>query len=214
MAPPSFFPAGPPASSRDNTNTDMACSMCVGTLDRPVELGCGKTICLECSTRWLADNSGCPTCKAPLQDHMRPPSQVTMSALSGQLFECDQGCNRTVKAIDYKEHIKSKCQAHFEHSTLSPSRTTVHDLLKKGIDTPTTPTERKVAQHLLKRMMNERSGNDTPLLQVPTRGQVHRVGGCVVNCKRQFSSEFTCTCTANLTDASEGLSCPEFRSLL
>ena len=96
-----------------------------------------------------------------------------MSVLGGQLFECDQGCNRTVRAIDYRQHIKSKCQGHFQHSTLSPSRTTVHDLLKKGMDTPTTPTERKVAEHLLKRMMSEKSGKDTPLLlQVPTRGQV------------------------------------------
>ena len=36
--------------------------------------------------------------------------------------------------------------------------------------TPTTHTEKRVAQHIIKRLMAE--GQDSTLLQVPTRGQV------------------------------------------
>lgn len=83
-------------------------------------------------------SSECPCCSMPLLDHTHPPSKVTMSVLGGQLIKCDRGCNWTVRAIDYQQHLQSQCQKFHQHSTLSPSRTTVRDLLEKGRDTPTT----------------------------------------------------------------------------
>lgn len=169
MAPQPFFPTvTPPLMSTENS--DILCTVCASFLDRPVELECGNLVCLECCIKWLTISTECPCCYMPLLDHTHPPSKVTMSVLGGQLFECDRGCNRTVKATDYQQHLRSQCHNFFQHSTLSPSRTTVRDLLEKGRDTPTNPTERRVAEHLLKRMMSEKE--DTPLLQVPTRGQV------------------------------------------
>ncbi len=169
MSPPSFFPTAPPPMSTKTQYNDFLCTVCAGFLDRPVELGCGNLVCLACCIRWLTISSECPCCSMPLLDHTHPPSKVTMSVLGGQLIKCDRGCNWTVRAIDYQQHLQSQCQKFHQHSTLSPSRTTVRDLLEKGRDTPTTSTERKVAGHLLKRMIAEK---DTPLLQVPTQGQV------------------------------------------
>lgn len=121
--------------------------------------------CLQCCTQCLTTSNDCPCCYNSLVDHISSPSTLTMSVLGSQSIECGRGCNRTV-------HVHSQCQGFFEHSTLSPSRTTIQQLLAKGQDAPTTPTEKRVAEHLLKRLMAEKE--HSPLLQIPTRGQLLR----------------------------------------
>jgi hypothetical protein len=66
--------------------------------------------------------------------------------------------------------MRSKCQAFFEHSIHSPSRSSIRDLLEKGGDTPTNPTEKRVASNLIKQLMAEQKEEE--LLQVPSGGQV------------------------------------------
>lgn len=175
MAPPSFFPPLPcPVPSFPSTHTNISCSICMSMLDRPIELGCGNMVCLLCCTRWLStekqDCPCCPCCDSTLQDHASSPSRVTMSILGSQLVNCIRGCNRTIQAEQYIPHIQSQCQNFFEHSTNSPSRVTIQDLLEKDKASPTTPTEKKVAEHLIKRLMAE--SEQGRILQVPTRGQV------------------------------------------
>ena len=75
-----------------------------------------------------------------------------------------------VKAGQYFSHSQSQCQVFFHQAVNSPSRATIKDLLEKDKETPTTPVERKVAQHLIKRLMAET--DEGQLLQLPTRGQV------------------------------------------
>ena len=116
-----------------------------------------------------------------------------MSILGGQLVECPRGCNRTVKAENYNSHIQSQCQAFFEHSVLSPSRTTIRDLLDRDRESATTPTEKRVAQHLIKRLMAE--NEEGQLLQLPTRGQV-----CI---QTHESLTYKHLCVADLFAASE-----------
>ena len=171
VAPPSFNTTGS-IPSTSHTNVDIQCTICGHTLDRPVELGCGNLVCLECTTRSIFSGcQGCPCCHVTqLPEHYSTPSKVTMTVLGGQLVECTMGCNRTVRADQFQQHLKSKCQGFYEHSTHSPSRTTLSDLLGKDTSTPTTHTEKRVAQHLIKRLMAE--AQDSTLLQVPTRGQV------------------------------------------
>lgn len=176
MAPASFFSSSTLTVSSipsTHTNIDMLCTICFSMLERPIELGCGNLVCLLCCTRWLTISNGvdCPCCYSPLQDHTHPPSRVTMAVLGNQLVACTRGCNRTVKAEQYQQHIKSQCQAFFQCSTHSPSRTTVRDILDSEEDSPTTPAEKRVARHIIKKLMLER--DDGQLLQVPTRGQVH-----------------------------------------
>lgn len=172
MAPPSFFSTLPPLP-KAHTNTTISCVVCEGILDRPIEFGCGNMVCLLCCIKWLTTTRTqmveCPCCTTPLVDHAHPPSRVTMNVLGSQLVECTKGCNRVVKADQYLTHLHSKCQAFFEHSIYSPSRSTIRDLLEKDDETPTTPTERKVANHIIRRLMAE---SKEEILQVPTRGQV------------------------------------------
>lgn len=172
MAPASFF-STLPVPSTPSTNIDILCTVCLSMLDRPIELGCGNMVCLLCCTRWLtiSDSVDCPCCYSPLQNHTHSPSRVTMAVLGGQLVACTRGCNRTVQAEHYQQHIQSQCQAFFQHSTHSPSRITIQDILDKERDCPTTPAERHVAKHLIKRLMAE--GGDDKILQLPTRGQVY-----------------------------------------
>ena len=84
-----------------------------------------------------------------------------------QLVECPKGCNRAVKVKLYTKHVQSKCQSFFEHSTYSPSQTTVLKILNKQPDAPTTSIVRKVA---LRRLMAE--SPDGNIVQFPTHGQV------------------------------------------
>ena len=78
------------------------------------------------------------------------------------------GCNRVVRVEQYSIHLQSRCQTAYEHSISSPSRSTIKDLLDRGSTAPTTPTERRVASHLIKRLMKESTGG---ILQVPTGNQ-------------------------------------------
>lgn len=172
MAPPSFFSTASGIPSTTCTHMDIQCTICVSTLDRPIELGCGNLVCLVCIARYLSSGSeGCPCCHVcHLQGHISTPSKVTMAILGGQLVECTRGCNRTVRADQFEQHLQSRCQGFYEHSTHSPSRTTIKEILDKDQTTPTTHTEKIVAHNLIKRLMAE--NEDSTLLQVPTRGQV------------------------------------------
>ena len=175
MAPPSFFHPLPHSTSTPNlystTDTTILCTICMGILDQPIELGCGNMVCLQCCSRWLTGNQmDCPCCQSPLQDHAHSPSRVTMEVLGNQLVACGRGCNRVVKACQYLSHINSQCKASFEHSIYSPSRMTVQQLLEKDGDSPTTVTEKKVAKNIISRLMAET--DEHQILQLPTRGQV------------------------------------------
>lgn len=170
LAPASYFPTlSTPLTPSPSIET--LCSICTMVLDRPIELGCGNMVCLLCCTRWLTISDGvdCPCCYCPILDHTQSPSRVTMAVLGSQLVECDRGCNRTVRSEQYQQHLSSQCQAFFEHSTLSPSRTSIQDVLDRK-ESQTTPAERKVAANLIKRLMAESDGQ---ILRVPSRGQVY-----------------------------------------
>ena len=84
---------------------------------------------------------------------------------------CGQGCRRIVQADQYKQHVHSKCQAFFDCSTDSLSRATLSDVLNNDKNSPATPTERKVAHHLINKLLSER--DDVKMLSEPTLGQVY-----------------------------------------
>ncbi len=93
-----------------------------------------------------------------------------MSVLGSLHADCAMGCNRWVRADNYMQHIESQCQHHFVQSTLSPSHTTIRDILTKSSQAPTTPAERKVAGNVIRRIMTESA--DTALIKIPTPGLV------------------------------------------
>lgn len=168
MAPPSFLPHSLPLSAIPTTCTHT-CTICMNILDQPIELLCGSLVCLD---KWLtiSRKEECPCCFSPLHNHARTPSRVTMDMLGSQLVECPRGCNRTVQLGMYAQHHQSRCQSFFEHSTFSPSRTTISDILDRNTE-PTTQAEQRVARNIIKRLMAE--SKDSQVLQVPTGGQVN-----------------------------------------
>ena len=184
MAPPFFILPLPTPTT--HTHPDMMCTICCGMLDRPIELECGNMVCLLCCTRWLSISTSvdCPCCYTPLLDHTHSPSKITMAVLGSQLVVCGQGCRRIVQADQYKQHVHSKCQAFFDCSTDSPSRATLSDVLNSDKDSPATPTERKVAHHLIKKLLSET--DDGKMLSVPTLGQVY-VNGVMTTAYLFFS---------------------------
>ena len=172
MAPAPFFSPLTPLPLA-HTSTNVWCVVCMEVLDRPIELGCGNLICLLCCTKCLGTSTNCPCCCSSLVNHTHSPSRVTMDIVGSQLVVCGKGCNRVVKAEQYFSHTRSQCQAFFEHSVHSPSRSTIRDLLDKHMETPTTNTEKRVANSLIKRLMAE--NRDESVLQLTTGGQVKKI---------------------------------------
>lgn len=126
-----------------------------------------------------------------------------MEVLGSQLVECDRGCNRVVKANQYLQHLHSQCQAFFEHSVHSPSRTTIRDLLEKDSANLTTPTEKEVTNHLIKRLMAE--NEDGQVLTVPMRGQVYTHNTIIILLTFEYHG------LAYLSDAGESLPSQELQ---
>ena len=173
MAPPPFFSAPPPAIHRQ-ANSEILCPVCMDIVDQPLDLLCGNLVCLHCCVGWVTSSArqDCLCCYNCLLHHARAPSRLTMTMIGSQLVECPRGCNRIVKLEYYQSHVQSKCRSHFEHSILSPSRTTVREILDRdGVEA--TPTERMVAQHVVKKIMAEAGKGQ--MIQLPTRGQVYSV---------------------------------------
>ncbi len=128
---------------------------------------------------FLAGIIDCPCCSSPLADHVHPPSRVTLDVLGSQLVVCSRGCNRMVKADLYIAHIKSQCQGFYQHSVLSPSRITLHDVLEKETESPPTPAEKEVAEKIMRRLMIE--SGDSQVLHLPTGGQVLQMYTCLTS---------------------------------
>lgn len=90
-----------------------------------------------------------------------------MGVLGSLLVECTK-CGRGTRADQYLTHLKSQCKEGI--TSLSPAKTTMREILQKPANTPVTPSERKVAGNLIRRMMV--AEKDTSLITVPTKGQV------------------------------------------
>ena len=175
LAPLSYFPPGtssPKYSERDRYPECM-CAICMEVLDRPVELKCGNMVCLTCCCTWVETSLrvDCPCCyNHPLHGpNVSAPSKVTMQFLGTLLVDCQEGCNRTVRAGEYSRHVDSGCTTSVQQRILSPSKTTIRQILQKPVDTPTTPAEKRVAENLIRRLMTESSGN---VVKVTTKGMV------------------------------------------
>ena len=152
----------------------MFCPVCTEVLERPLELKCGRMICLSCLIRWVQVSCAlsCPCCHDHTlnSDSMWSPSPITMAMLGSLPVTCGICCSE-VQVQQLTRHLDTKCSTLFRHD--SPSKTTIKDILSKpGTSTP-SPAERRVAGTLIKRMMMD--GN-SGVVQVPTgsHGQVCR----------------------------------------
>jgi hypothetical protein len=92
--------------------------------------------------------------------------------------------------------LGSQCQHHFVQSTLSPSHTTISDILTKSSQAPTTPAERKVAGNVIRRIMTESA--DTAVIKVPTPGLVSKSTSTHSLFYYGFTAPHTDACTSML----------------
>ena len=80
--------------------------------------------------------------------------QLSSSHCSELLLHCIK-CGKLVKASEYIKHCDNNCEL-FSHPVMnSPSKVTLHDVLSKPVSTPATPMERRVTEHLVRRLLDE-----------------------------------------------------------
>ena len=180
IAPPPFYSGTvqPPKYSTTSETHHIKCSICKGVPERPLELLCGNIACLQCCCNSVQSSGTltCPCCKSTTlcdvssSNHFQCPSKVTMSVLGNMVVDCNRGCNRSVRIMEYEQHLETDCQHHFEYSTLSPSHVTARDILSKSAETSTTPVERRIAATVIRKLMTEHA--DRTIIKIPTQGRV------------------------------------------
>ena len=109
--------------------------------------------------------------------HIRPPPAIVVSLLKELVLPCNKGCGKMVRLERYITHADDKCQGHYE-STDSPSKMTMSEVLLRPSNVPVTPAERKVAGHLVKKILHHQS-EPQGVLKVPTSGQVCIKSHCI-----------------------------------
>ena len=155
----------------------LTCPICLGVLNRPVQLSCKHIICSDCCCRTIQHTYSvqCPCCSDHIlsSSTVHPPSLLLLSLLSDLLISCIRKCGKEVKLQDYERHLAGNCKSHYE-VTNSPSRMTLSDVLCKPATSPATPVELKAAHHLVRRIMHQGKGTSSGpgVITVPTRGQV------------------------------------------
>ena len=175
-APLSLFPAmDRPEHQLTEVSCDLSCPICCIVLDRPLQLACGNVVCFDCCYKYISSATSRPiTCLCCYHHHLEPatisaPPSMVLNLLSGLLVTCGRGCGRLVRANLYIKHCESKCVGFYHQEVNSPSKMTLRDVLSKPTNLPPTPVEKKVTQHLVRRLLDE---SPQQVIRVPTRGQV------------------------------------------
>lgn len=171
IVPESFLPDEDKVPLYESESSHLCCPICCTVLDQPVELACGGIICASCCRQWIQmSNVSCPSC----YDHqlnsvsIRPSPSLVLSLLSDLVLHCNR-CGKLVKTNQYTRHLNSNCESFTQPVLNSPSKVTLKDVLTRPVSTPATPMERKVTEHLVRRLLDESTGE---VIKVPTRGQV------------------------------------------
>ena len=74
------------------------------------------------------------------------------------------------RQVCIKKHLESNCENFYQPVMNSPSKITLRDVLSKPVTIPATPTERRVTEHLVRRLLDESPEEQT--IKVSTHGQV------------------------------------------
>lgn len=159
-APESYLPEGETMPEYKETPllSQLACSL---VLDQPVELACGFIICVRCCCKWIRYNAtssvACPCCYNHQLDSsaIRPPPPLVLTLLSDLLLHCRKKCGKLVQASSYRRHIQCNCENFYQPVMDSPSKITLKDVLSKPVSIPATPTEMKVTEHLVRRLLDK-----------------------------------------------------------
>ncbi len=155
--------------------TDLECPICYDTLDRPVEMPCGKLACASCVVEWVLPCSvSCPICfDDTLLDtsSFRPPPAVVLKLISSLTVICGK-CGERVRAANHREHLDSKCKLHIQmeaEASQSLPQITLDAVLSQPLDAPPLETEIKAASNIIQRTLLHTQERH---LSVPTKGKV------------------------------------------
>ena len=99
---------------------------------------------------------------------MTRPSPVVHSVLGNLRLQCNK-CRHVTTAQEYRQHKESRCEGH--QVPVSPSRISARDILQCPTTAPVLPVEKRVAEHLVRRMLTETEGG---ILKIPTQGLVNK----------------------------------------
>lgn len=226
IAPESFLPDEDKAPLYESESSQLSCPICCTVLDQPVELVCGSIICASCCHQWVQHNPisdiPCPSC----YDHdlnsasIRPSPSLVLTLLSDLVLHCIR-CGKLTKTSEYTRHLSSNCTSFFQPMMNSPSKVTLKDVLTRPVSSPATPMERKVTEHLVRRLLDENTGE---AIKVPTRGQVgcslqyqfhnllHNNSTAPHPCASKQLSQIKCSCLHQNSPAAD-LSAPQSAKL-
>ena len=84
------------------------------------------------------------------------------------MVHCTKNCGKMVKLGSYTKHLKDQCRSHYEVIN-SPS---IKDILSRPTSLPATPAEKKIAEHLVRKIMSCQGESDEGVVRLPTSGQV------------------------------------------
>lgn len=185
MSPATFIPKEDPApqyhDSQGSLAENLCCPICTVILDRPLQLSCGAVVCLNCCCKWVqfAPSLSCPCCYGDMLNSstVQLPSSLLMNLLQDLLVNCKKGCGKVVRLVQYQQHLNANCRSHYDQLTDSPSKMTIKDVLAKPTTSPATPAEVRVAEHLVRRILDQDTAHSTKgkgVLKVRTRGQVSK----------------------------------------
>ena len=88
------------------------------------------------------------------------------------MLSCNR-CGKLVKTDEYTRHLSSNGETFSRPVLNSPSKVTLKDVLTRPVSTPATLMERKVTEHLVRRLLDESTGE---VIKVSTPDQV----GCTL----------------------------------
>ena len=160
IAPEPFLPPTNQEPRLYQITTELLCLICTQLLDRPLQLVCVTIICLRYCVTWVQFHHPpltFPCCYNTLDSaHLRPPPTLLMEGL---LVNCVRGCGKIVKVGQYQQHLAGSCLSHYNQVMDSPTKTTIKDVLSRPCTSPATPAEVKVAEHLVKKIIDQGSSS-------------------------------------------------------
>ena len=72
-------------------------------------------------------------------------------------MHCVRECGKIIRVCQYQQHLKGACQTHYHQLVDSPTKVTISEVLSRSSTSPATPTEARVAEHLIKKFIDKES---------------------------------------------------------
>ena len=126
---------------------------------------CSSLLCCTCMVQGMAKGELCPGCGSEHDSPAIPAGTVVVKVV-GSLMIYSATCKELVQLKQMKEHINSNVVPP------SPSKLTLGQMIGCPSDAPPSDAERKLATSLVKRISNTSSCSSSPVLSLPTAGQV------------------------------------------